>query len=134
MIEVLLQNGQTMLTSPVLPEGKNNLLIDIDGTITDDVPNERTDLMSVVQPYEGAVEKINEYYSAGHIITFFTSRTDEHRVVTLEWLNRHGFKFHQLLMNKPRGGNYYWVDNHLVKGIRYSNWNQLKFGDLFKSS
>lgn len=123
-----------MLTSPVLPEGKNNLLIDIDGTITDDVPNERTDLMSVVQPYEGAVEKINEYYSAGHIITFFTSRTDEHRVVTLEWLNRHGFKFHQLLMNKPRGGNYYWVDNHLVKGIRYSNWNQLKFGDLFKSS
>lgn len=123
-----------MLTSPVLPEGKNNLLIDIDGTITDDVPNERTDLMSVVQPYEGAVEKINEYYSAGHIITFFTSRTDEHRTVTLEWLNRHGFKFHQLLMNKPRGGNYYWVDNHLVKGIRYSNWNQLKFGDLFKLS
>jgi len=134
LIEVLLQNGQTMLTSPVLPEGKNNLLIDIDGTITDDVPNERTDLMSVVQPYEGAVEKINEYYSAGHIITFFTSRTDEHRTVTLEWLNRHGFKFHQLLMNKPRGGNYYWVDNHLVKGIRYSNWNQLKFGDLFKLS
>lgn len=123
-----------MLTSPVLPEGKNNLLIDIDGTITDDVPNERTDLMSVVRPYEGAVEKINEYYSAGHIITFFTSRTDEHRAVTLEWLNRHGFKFHQLLMNKPRGGNYYWVDNHLVKGIRYSNWNQLKFGDLFKLS
>jgi hypothetical protein len=35
-----------------------------------------------------------------------------------EWLNKHGFKYHSLLMGKPRGGNYHWVDNHLVKATR----------------
>ena len=31
-------NGNAV--SPVLPDGKKNYLIDIDGTITEDVPNE----------------------------------------------------------------------------------------------
>lgn len=29
-------------------------------------------------------------------------------------------------MGKPRGGNYHWVDNHLVKATRYNG----KFTDL----
>ncbi|MBL8030923.1 MAG: class I tRNA ligase family protein, partial [Candidatus Doudnabacteria bacterium] len=47
----------------------------------------------------------------GHIITFFTSRTEAHRAVTEEWLQRHGFKYHGCLFGKPRGGNYHWIDN-----------------------
>ena len=35
--------------------------------------------------------------------------------MTEEWLKKHGFKYHSLLMGKPRGGNYHWIDNHLVK-------------------
>ncbi len=46
------------LVSPVLKNGAKNYLIDIDGTITDDVPNEEPERMSVVLPYTGAVEMV----------------------------------------------------------------------------
>lgn len=120
------ENGQS--ASPVLPEGKKNVMIDIDGTITDDVPNEQPERMGTVEPYEGALETINEWYSEGHIITFFTSRSSaEHKDITQKWLQKYGFKYHYLLMDKPRGGNYHWIDNHIVKGTRFSeNWDAIK--------
>lgn len=105
--------------SPILEESVKNYLIDIDGTICDDVPNEEVDRMATVEPYPDALKILNEWYDQGHIITFFTSRTDDHKEVTEAWLNKHGFKYHGLLLNKPRGGNYHWVDNHLVKATRY---------------
>ena len=112
--------------SPVLDDETKNYLIDIDGTICDDVPNEEPDRMGTVEPYPDALVIINKWYDEGHIITFFTSRTDEHKVITEKWLKKHGFKFHGLLLNKPRGGNYHWIDNHLVKATRYKG----KFTDL----
>jgi len=114
--------------SPVLPEGKKNIMIDIDGTITDDVPNEQPERMSIVEPYEGAVATINAWYNEGHVITFFTSRSSaEHKDITEDWLNKHEFKYHHLLMDKPRGGNYHWIDNHIVKGTRYKDsWESVK--------
>ena len=114
------------LVSPVLNDGCKNYLIDIDGTITDDVPNEEPERMSVVLPYAGAKETLNGWYDEGHVITFFTSRTEEVRDITEAWLNKHGFKYHGLLMGKPRGGNYHWVDNHIVKATRYEG----KWADL----
>jgi len=113
-------------TSPVLPNGKKNYLIDIDGTITDDIPNEQPERMSTCLPYDNAVEIINGWYDEGHVITFFTSRTEEHRQVTEEWFKKHGFKYQNLLMEKPRGGNYHWIDNHIVRGTRYNGqWTEL---------
>lgn len=112
--------------SPVLPDTVKNYLIDIDGTITDDVPNEQPERMATCLPYEGSVEMINEWFNDGHIITFFTSRTEEHEVITKQWLNKHGFKYHNLLLNKPRGGNYHWIDNHIVRATRYNGkWSPL---------
>jgi hypothetical protein len=112
--------------SPVLPENIKNYLIDIDGTITEDVPNEEPERMETCIPYEGSVEIINSWFDQGHIITFFTSRTDEHRKVTEKWFKIHGFKYHNLLMNKPRGGNYHWIDNHIVRATRYNGkWTPL---------
>lgn len=114
------------LASPILSENVKNYLIDIDGTITDDVPNEEPERMATVLPYLDAKEILNKWYDEGHLITFFTSRTDEHREVTETWLNKHGFKYHGLLLNKPRGGNYHWVDNHIVKATRYVGvWSDL---------
>jgi uncharacterized HAD superfamily protein len=114
------------LASPQLPSDIKNYLIDIDGTITDDVPNEEHERMSVVIPYSDSVETLNRWYDEGHVITFFTSRTEEHRDITEAWLNKWGYKYHGLLMNKPRGGNYHWVDNHIVKGTRYEGvWSDL---------
>jgi hypothetical protein len=114
------------LISPGLPEGIKNYLIDIDGTITDDVPNEEPERMQHVQPFPDALEILNKWYDEGHVITFFTSRTEAHREVTEAWLDKHGFKYHGLLMGKPRGGNYHWIDNHIVKATRYvDKWTEL---------
>jgi uncharacterized HAD superfamily protein len=112
--------------SPVLPENIKNYLIDIDGTITDDVPNEDPERMKVVKPYDGSVELINAWFDKGHIITFFTSRGSELREITETWLKNNEFKYHNLLMDKPRGGNYHWIDNHIVRATRYNGkWTPL---------
>lgn len=110
-------DGQKL--SPILPEDVKNYLIDIDGTICDDIPNEEPDRMATAEVYPEALQTLNKWYEQGHVITFFTSRTEDHRKVTEEWLNRHGFKYHGLLMGKPRGGNYHWIDNHMVRATRY---------------
>lgn len=112
--------------SPVLPEDVKNYLIDIDGTICDDIPNEEPERMATAALYPDALETINNWFENGHIITFFTSRVEEHREVTEDWLNRNGFKYHGLLMGKPRGGNYHWIDNHIVRATRYEG----TFSDL----
>jgi hypothetical protein len=105
--------------SPILPEGIKNYLIDIDGTITEDVPNEEPERMGTCKPFPDALATLNKWFDEGHIICFFTSRTEAHREVTEMWLKKHGFNYHSLLMGKPRGGNYHWIDNHLVKATRY---------------
>ena len=112
--------------SPVLPSSIKNYLIDIDGTICDDIPNEQPELMKSAKLYLDALKTLNNWYNEGHIITFFTSRLEEHRQVTEEWLAKNGFKYHALLMNKPRGGNYHWIDNHIVRATRFEG----KFTDL----
>jgi len=106
--------------SPILPVGVKNYLIDIDGTVTEDVPNEEPERMGTCEPFPDALITLNEWYDDGHIICFFTSRTEDHREVTETWLNKHGFKYHSLLMGKPRGGNYHWIDNHMVRATRYT--------------
>ncbi len=123
-LQALSVNGEQL--SPILPEGIKNYLIDIDGTICDDIPNEEPERMVTAAVYPDALVTLNKWYDEGHIIFFFTSRTEAHRAVTEAWLQNHGFKYHGMLMGKPRGGNYHWIDNHLVKATRYKG----KFTDL----
>lgn len=122
------ENGKQL--SPILPDHVKNYLIDIDGTICDDIPNEEPERMVTAALYPDALDTVNKWYEEGHIITFFTSRVEEHRVVTEEWLKANGFKYHGLLMGKPRGGNYHWIDNHIVRATRYEG----KFTDLIEKS
>ena len=116
------------LISPVLPKDVKNYLIDIDGTICDDIPNEEPERMVTANLYPDALKTLNKWYDEGHYITFFTSRLEVHRSVTETWLKENGFKYHGLLMGKPRGGNYHWVDNHIVRATRFDG----KFTDLVK--
>ncbi|MEJ6681175.1 MAG: phosphoheptose isomerase, partial [Flavobacteriales bacterium] len=90
------ENGETI--SPQLSEEIKNYLIDIDGTVTEDVPNEEPERMVTCEPFLDALGILNKWYDEGHIITFFTSRTEENRDVTESWLEKHGFKYHGLLM------------------------------------
>ena len=124
----LVENGKHL--SPVLPEHVKNYLIDIDGTVCDDIPNEEPERMETAALYPDALETINGWYDQGHIITFFTSRLESHREVTEKWLDKHGFKYHGILMGKPRGGNYHWIDNHRVRATRYTG----KFTNLIEKS
>ncbi|MFN0173002.1 MAG: phosphoheptose isomerase [Saprospiraceae bacterium] len=118
------EKGQRI--SPQLPLNVKNYLIDIDGTICDDVPNEEPERMGTVEPYLDALTMLNRWYDDGHIIYFFTSRTELHRPVTEAWLNLHGFKYHGIVFGKPRGGNYHWIDNHIVRATQFKG----KFTDL----
>jgi hypothetical protein len=121
-----LKGADGELLSPMLAQEVKNYLIDIDGTITDDIPNEEPERMVGCKPFPDALQMLNKWYDEGHIICFFTSRTEEHREITEDWLKRHDFKYHSLLMGKPRGGNYHWIDNHLVRATRFKG----KFTDL----
>jgi uncharacterized HAD superfamily protein len=112
--------------SPVLPDEIKNYLIDIYGTVCDDIPNEEPERMATAKLYPDALETLNKWYDEGHYITFFTSRLESHREVTEVWLKKNGFKYHGLLMGKPRGGNYHWVDNHIVRATRFEG----KFTEL----
>jgi len=103
-----------------------NILIDIDGTVCEDIPNEEHHRFSTAKVIDNAVEHVNELYDKGHNITFFTARCEEHRTATRIWLVKNKFKFHRLIMNKPRGGNYIWIDNLNVEGIKYNNnWDAI---------
>jgi len=122
--ETLNEKGDKI--SPVLDESVKNFMIDIDGTICDDIPNEEPERMGTCLPYKDALKMLNKWYDEGHIITFFTSRTEDHRQITETWLDKHNFKYHGILFGKPRGGNYHWIDNHIVKATRFKG----KFTDL----
>jgi hypothetical protein len=54
----------------------------------------------------------------------------EHSEVTEAWLDKHGFHYHGVLYNKPRGGNYHWIDNHTVRATRFEG----KFTNFVKKT
>lgn len=115
-------------TSPILPEGMDNLLIDIDGTICEDIPNEEPERMITAEVFPGAIEQINAWFDQGHIITLFTSRESKrHGEITRTWLKKYGLKYHHLIMDKPRGGRYVVIDNQLFRAVHFQgDWRKVK--------
>lgn len=113
--------------SPRLPLDIKNFVIDIDGVICEDIPNEEPERMKTAKEIPGARNQINQWYDQGHIITFFTSRTKDLKKITENWLKEHGFKYHGLICDKPRGGNYHYIDDaQKVRATRFEG----KFGKL----
>ena len=66
-------------------------LIDIDGTICDDIRNEEAHLYPTAEHFPDALKTINEWYDDGDIICFFTAREEKDREVTETWLKEKGF-------------------------------------------
>jgi hypothetical protein len=110
-------------------KGNKVYLIDIDGTICDDIKNEESHLYATAKVFEDSLKIINKWYSEGNIITFFTARESKDRDVTEKWLTENGFKYHGLVMDKPRikdGQEYFWVDNRKVRAVTYKGkWSEL---------
>jgi uncharacterized HAD superfamily protein len=105
---------------------KKNFIIDIDGVICEDIPNEEAERMPFAKEIPGSKEQINEWYDEGHTITFFTARTEDLREITESWLREHGFKYHNLILGKPRGGNYHYIDDKNIRATKFPG----KFGKL----
>jgi hypothetical protein len=74
-------------------------LIDIDGTICDDIKNEESELYPSAKVFPNSREVINKWYQEGNIITFFTAREAKDREVTEKWLKENGFLYHGLVMD-----------------------------------
>jgi len=104
-------------------------LIDLDGTVCDDIKNEDSHLYATAKHYSDALETLNGWYDKGNTITFFTAREEKDRKVTENWLDEKGFKYHSLLMNKPRikeGQIYHWIDNKSTKSTTFNGkWTKL---------
>ena len=105
--------------SPKLPKHLKNYLIDIDGVVCEDIPNEEPERMSTAFEMPGSREQINKWFDEKHTITFFTSRLEENREVTEKWLNDHCFKYNKVLFGKPRGGNYHYIDDCHIQSTRF---------------
>ena len=119
LIESTTEEGNRI--SPTLQDGIKNYLIDIDGTVGEDIPNEEPERMITAEAFPDAIRTINAWFDEGHRICFFTARTEDHREITEKGLSEKGFRYHTLLMGKPRGGNYHWIDNHMVRATRYTD-------------
>lgn len=96
-----------------------NYILDLDGVVCEDVPNERPELMESAAEISGAREWINKRYESGDYICFFTARMEINRQVTENWLRIHGFNYHQIIFGKPRGGNYHYVDNLRIQATTF---------------
>lgn len=115
-------------------------LIDIDGTVCDDISNEDCHLYPTAKPYKNSMLILNRWYDEGNVLTFFTAREEKDRKVTESWLKENGFKYHGLIMGKPRikeNQTYHWIDNKPVKATTYlGEWTELikesKIIEVFK--
>jgi len=104
---------------------KRIFVIDIDGTICEDIRNEAgPQRMREAKPFADAIKRINQWYLQGHYICFFTARTNKHRRVTLQWLKFHKVNYHQLICDKPRRigpfTEYHYIDNAKVRATTYN--------------
>jgi uncharacterized HAD superfamily protein len=93
-------------------------VIDIDGTLCEDIPNEHAEKMAVAREIPGARDWINSRYSEGNYICLFTARTEDLERVTKDWLAGHDIKYHKIIFGKPRKlgyEGYHYIDNSRVQ-------------------
>ena len=60
--------------------------------------------------------------NAGHTIIIYSARTWVEYEMTVDWLNRHGVKYHQLFMGKPVGD--VWIDDRAITAG--DNWGDIR--------
>lgn len=90
------------------------VVIDIDGTICEELP---TFEKSLANPIAGALESVNKLYDSGVFIIFYTARGWAEFKMTENWLKSHGFKYHTLICGKPVYDM--WIDDRAVK---FTDW------------
>ena len=98
------------------------IFVDIDETICHhDITEPRN--YSNAQPYPKRIEKINELYSQGNTIVYWTARGTKTGLnwftLTVSQLDKWGCKYHELRMGKP---NYdLFIDDKNINSDYYFN-------------
>lgn len=93
------------------------IIIDIDGTICTE---EKTYSRSMAKPLKKAVESVNKIYDKGHTVILYSARSWVEYEMTYDWLQKHGFKYHQLILGKPVGD--VWIDD---RAIEFKGWDKV---------
>lgn len=110
---------------------QKRICLDLDGTICT-LRSEKGDYANA-EPNAGAIETINRWHDDGHHIIIFTARRmrthegDVQKVIldvgklTVDWLERHGVRYHELIFGKPYAHVY--VDD---LALRYEgDWDEV---------
>jgi len=95
-------------------------VIDIDGTICENINNEDWTKMPVADPFWGNIAEIRKWHVNGDFICFWTARPENLRGITEQYLIRYNIPYHLLVMDKPRAsehGEYMFIDNKKVRGV-----------------
>ena len=106
----------------VLPNWKKNFVIGIDDCIC--VTKQSSGKLSAKQvkvavEVEGARAWVNKQYDNGNIVCFLTTRGESQRASTEAWLREHGFKYHSLIMGKPKAEQYHYIDDRHVQATTF---------------
>lgn len=104
----------------LLPAWKKNFVIGIDDCICV-TGGKRLTTRSILEAEEvkGSREWVNEKFEKGHHICFLTTRPERFREPTEVWLERHGFKYHDLVMEKPDAMQYHYIDDRHVRATTF---------------
>jgi hypothetical protein len=85
-------------------------IIDIDGTVL-----KRRQIKEYycedTEPFIRSIDVVNNWFEKGDYVIFWTSRPESYRDLTIKQLDKIGFKYHELLMNKPHGFVLHWYDD-----------------------
>lgn len=79
-------------------------------------------LASII-PLDNAVESVNGLYYEGHTIIIYSVSTWMEYEMTVDWLSRHGIKYHQLMLGKPVGD--VWIDDRAITCNGWDNVNKV---------
>jgi uncharacterized HAD superfamily protein len=82
-------------------QGFKTIFSDIDGTLIEQVRFEDLDA-NIVNVLPGVVEKMNEWYEAGHHIVLTTARPWNLELITKQQMETAGIRYHQIVMGIGR--------------------------------
>lgn len=115
----------------MLPHWQKNFVIGIDDCVC--VAEKKgafltaKDVANAIE-VNGARDWVNTRFDEGHKICFLTTRSEKLRVSTELWLKKHGFKYHSLIMKKPRAQEYHYIDDRHVQATTFRG----RFAQLVK--
>jgi len=92
------------------------IIIDIDGTICDEVP---TFQKSMAKAKPNAVKNINKLYKYNTIV-LYTARSWAEYKMTESWLKTNKIKYNLLICGKPIYD--IWIDD---RAIQFENWDKI---------